>query len=85
MGGGKVQGVPFGGDLEFGKGHEEKAAECCAEEGAVDGLETAVRWGIDVEAGGAEEFDGLLAGDVVATDGEDSRLIAEDARTMTKV
>jgi len=85
VGGGEVEGVAGGGDAEFGEGHEEEAAEGCAEEGAVDGLEAGVWGGVDVEAGGAEEFDGLLAGDVVCADGEDARLVAEDAGAGAEV
>jgi len=82
--GGEVEGVAFGGDVEFGEGHEEEAAEGCAEEGAVDGLEAGVGGDVDVEAGGAEEFDGFLAGDVTAADGEDAGLVAEDPGAVAK-
>ena len=62
----EIQRITLGGDVELGEGHEEKAAEGCAKKGAVDGLETAVRWGVDIEAGWAEQLDGFLAGYVVA-------------------
>ena len=79
MSGGEVQGIAFCGDVEFWKGHEEEAAECCAEKGAVDGLEAAI-WGVvDVEAGRAEEFDGFLAGNVAAAYGQNPGLIAKHA------
>ncbi len=48
MGGGEVERVAFGGDVVIGECHEEEAAKGSAEEGAVDGLEAAVWWGVDV-------------------------------------
>lgn len=82
---GEIQWVAFGGDVELGKGHEEEAAECGSKKSAVDGLESAIRGRVDVQAGGAEELNGFLARYVIATDGEDTSLIAEDAWTGSKV
>lgn len=45
---GEVQRVAFSGDIVIGERHEEEAAKRCSEEGAVNGLEAAVRWGVDV-------------------------------------
>ena len=81
MGGGEVEGVAFGGDFEFGEGHEEEAAEGGAEEGAVDGLEAAIGRCVDVEAAGTEKFDGVDARGVVAADGQHFGAVAEDPRT----
>lgn len=85
VGGGEVQGVVLGGDVELGKGHEEEAAEGGAEEGAVDGLEAAVGWGVDVEAARAKELDGFGAGRVVAADGEDAGGVAKHAGAAAEV
>lgn len=48
MGGCEIEGIAFGADVEFGEGHEEEAAERCAKEGAIDGLESAVGRSVDI-------------------------------------
>lgn len=52
-------------DVQVGEGHEKEGREGGSEEGAVDGLEPRVGWGVDIETGGAEELDSLVAGTVV--------------------
>lgn len=72
-------------DVEIGEGHEEEGGEGGAEEGAVDGLEAGVWRGVDVEAGGAEELYGFVAGAVVEADGEDLGGVAVDAGAGAEV
>ena len=81
----EVQWIAFGGDIELGEGHEEKATECCSKESTVDRLESAVWRRVDVQTRGAEELNSLLARYVIATNGEDTGLITENARAGSKV
>ena len=81
----ELKRVALGRDLELGKGHKEEAAERRAEEGAVNALEAAVGRRVDVQARGAEELDRVDARLVVAADGQDLGLVAEDARAGAEV
>ncbi len=81
----EVQWIVFSGDIEFGESHEEEAAERGSEESTVDRLKSAVWGGVDVQAGGAEKLNSFLAWDVIAADGKDTGLIAEDAWARSKV
>ena len=81
----EVQWIAFGRDIEFGESHEEEAAKCSSKEGTVDRLKTTVRGSIDVQARGAEELNSFLAWYVIAANGKDAGLIAEDAWAGSEV
>ena len=81
----EVQWIAFGGDIELGEGHEEKATECRPKESTVDRLESAVWRRVDVQTRGAKELNSFLARYVIAANGEDASLIAENARAGSKV
>ena len=81
----EVAGVAFDADFEFGEGHEEEAAECGAEEGAVHGLESAVGGRVDVEAAWAEQFHRILPGCVADAHRKDFGSVAEYPRTQPEV
>ena len=81
----EIEWIAFGGDVEFGKGHEEEAAEGGSKKCTIDRLKPAVRGRIDVQTGRAEELDGFLAWYVIAANGKNPGLITEDAWAGSKV
>lgn len=81
----EVQRIAFGGDVEFGEGHEEKATECGSKEGTVDGLKSAVWRRVDIQTGRAEELNGFLAWYIIAANGQDTGLITKDSGAGSKV
>jgi len=64
---------------------EKEMGEGSAEESTIYAIETRRRWGVDVDAGRAEEFDCIYSRKICAAARQESRSVAIDTSTMTKV
>lgn len=65
--------------------HEEETTERGTEEGAIDGLKSAVGRGVDVQTSRAEELDSFLAWGVCAANGKHLCTVTEDTRAVAEV